>query len=325
MADKNDKNDRKMLEEWEEEVLFGHRWGSHGVDVANKELARLKKLWEKAQQLDDNCKRIIYQIRALEICNWNLEDSILALCSAVGAKELAKLAIGHFDSITPERWKNVWAYYLTLKNYLGREIELSGHDVILKFCDPDGAVQNHILDMLGEKSELKELYVERFSLCLGFWLGGYFSEGSVQMRSHSSAASAIEEEIRKKDPDGKILNVMEDEGNGRLQPCNHKAFRRYDMIISSIGALRWRAVMPLRGTDGFERAETLDRYLGPIEVWIEGGGVKKEEREGGLYDEIGSLLGERDDTKVFLASFLVSILRAQQLSAIKRAESRVKG
>ena len=40
----NDKNDRPVLEGWEEEVIIGHRWGSHGDDVANKELARLKKI-----------------------------------------------------------------------------------------------------------------------------------------------------------------------------------------------------------------------------------------------------------------------------------------
>jgi len=142
--------------------------------------------------------------------------------------------------------------------------------------------------------------------------------------AHSAAVSAVEEEITGHHPEGQILEAMKLDGDGRLQPCHHKAFRRYDIIISSIGAGRWRAAMPMRGTDGFQRAARLEEYLEPIQAWIGGRGTAGRRVQGRLADEIHMLLGEPDDAKLFLASLLVSILRAQQLSAMARAEKRAR-
>lgn len=73
---------------------------------------------------------------------------------------------------------------------------------------------------------------------------------------------------------------------------------------------------------GFERAATLEEFLLPIEAWIDPR-IKAEKSKGEkLFDKIHSLLGKPDNEKIFLASFLVSVLRVQQLAAQKRAESR---
>jgi len=75
-----------------------------------------------------------------------------------------------------------------------------------------------------------------------FWLSGYnTSEKHPQMIAHHAAVKAIEGKILKKDPESLIIRAMKSEGDGRLQPCNHKAFRRCDIIISSIGVDKWRA------------------------------------------------------------------------------------
>jgi hypothetical protein len=305
---------------WEREVLARHRWGRHG-DAAGEELGRLRELRGAAGPLDGKRQTLIEQIVALEICNWNLEGSLLALCGAIGAGGPAKLPIGHLASVTDERWKKVWAYYLTLRNWLPSGGG-SGYGALLRTCDPDGAVQKHILGMLGERDELKELYVERLCLCLEFWLGGFFPAGSAQMKALEAAVATVEGEIGKRDADGKILDAFALGGDGRLQPCHHKMFRRYDIIISSVGAGKWRAVMPRRGTDGLERAALLDKYLEPIETWVAGGA--EEASEGDPAGRISDLLGEKDDVKIFLASLLASLLRAQQLYAKELAASRVK-
>jgi hypothetical protein len=320
MAELNSNKDSEVLEEWEQELLARHRWGQHG-NRASEEYARLKKFWKAAQPLSQKCKAVIEQIVALEIYNWNLEESILELCSAIGTKKPTKLCIGHLASISEERWNRVWAYYLTLRNWLPSEGR-SGYASLLKKCDPNGTIQNHIVGMLGSRDELKELYVERLCLCLEYWLGGLLPTESAQLKAHSAAVLSVENEIRRLIPVSKILNAVELEGDGRLQPCNHKAFRRYDIIISSIGADKWRAVMPMRGTDGFERAATLERFFLPIEVWIDSRSKKGESKDDELFDRIHSLLGKPDNARLFLASLLISLLRAQQLAAQKRAESR---
>lgn len=307
-------------EPWEEEIFYGHRWGAHG-EKASEEHARLKKLWEAAQPFPPNYRNALDGIIALEICNWNLEGSILELCSAIGEKQAIGIPIGHMASITDDRWRQVWAYYLTLRNWLPR-LGAHGHEALLRQCDPDGAIQKHIVAMLGERTDLKELYVERVCHLLEFWIGGYYPDGSAQRVAHDVAVSALDEQIRKRDPEGQILNAMNGEGDGRLQPCSHKAFRRYDIILSSIGAGKWRDAIPTRGTDGFDRAATLEEYLSPIEEWI--GGQASAGGVGGLAEDIQSRLGEKDAAKVFLACLLVSLLRSEGLAARQLAESRSK-
>jgi hypothetical protein len=305
---------------WESEVVARHRWGRHG-DVAKGELARLRKLREAAGPLGRRGEAVIEQIVALEICNWNVEASVLALCDAIRAKEPAELPIGHLASVTDERWKKVWAYYLALRDWLPSGTG-GGYRLLLQACDPDGAVDGHVRGMLGDRGGLKELYVERLCLNLAFWLGGFFPEGSAPAEAYRAAATALEDKIKEREPEAKFLDVFDVEGAGGWGPCHHKAFRRYDIIISSIGAGAWRGVMPRRGTDGFERAALLEGYLAPIESWV--GGAAEEEAAGDVAEKIYESLGERDNVKIFLASLLASLLRAQQLYARELAERRMK-
>ncbi len=313
-------------ERWEEEVQAVHRWGrfSFWFKVADergeKECQRLRELWEKAKPMNDSCKIIMDQIQALEICNWHLEKSILALCQAIGKKTPVNTGIGHMASMTEARWREVWAYYLALRDWLPEDIP-NGHKVLLGSCDPDKKFQNHIQKMLGERDLLKELYVERFCLALERWIKGIYAQDSVQMMTHRAAVEAADRAINRHDPERKSVpeSALTDDGDGRLIPCNHKAFRRYDLIISSIGAGKWRARMTRRGTDGLERAVILENYLAPIESWICGKAVSQQNASA---REIYSLLGKPDNIKLFLASLFLSLLRAQQLAAQQLAEQR---
>ncbi len=289
------------------------------------EHARLRELWEKAQPLSQSHEGVLRAIIALEICNWNLEESILSLCKAIGGKAAPELRIGHGASITEDRWRKVWAYYLTLQTWLPSGTRVTGYHAPLKICDPDGEVQNHVLGMLGESTELKRLYVERFCMNLENWLGGFYPEGSPQLKAYEAAVTKLDDEISKLDPEPEILEWMKLDGEkGWIEICHHKVFRRFDINISSIGAGKWRGAMPRRGIDGLERAETLEKYLFPIEAWTEGLDASDSAPDLPLYRRIHDFLGEQDDAKLFLASLLVSLLRAQQLAARKRAENRKK-
>lgn len=286
---------------------------------------RLRELWEKAQPLGQSCEEILRAIIALEICNWNLEEGILSLCKAIGGEESPELRIGHGASIPGDRWRKVWAYYLTLRKWLPSSGRSAGYDTLLEVCDPDGAIQDHVLGMLGESTEIKRLYVERFCLNLEYWLGGFFPEGSPQLKAYDAAVKKLEDEISKLDPDLEMLEWMRLDGKrGWIEVCHHKAFRRLDIHLSSIGAGKWREAMPRRGTDGLERGEMLEKYLFPIKAWTGDSKVSGNLPDQTLFNRIHGLLGERDDKKLFLASLLVSLLRAQQLAARKRAEIRKK-
>jgi hypothetical protein len=130
---------QEKLEKWEQEILARHRWGRH-EDKARQEQERLKKLYQKAAPLDGVCQAILEQIMALEICNWRLEESVLALCVAIGAKKPAHMKIGHMASMTKERWRKIWAYYLTCLHWLSDQ-KHGGYEVVLATCDLNGTIQ----------------------------------------------------------------------------------------------------------------------------------------------------------------------------------------
>jgi hypothetical protein len=80
----------------------------------------------------------------------------------------------------------------------------------------------------------------------------------------------------------------------------------------------------LRGIDGFARADLVEDYLFPLQSWVEGKRKSPEGKVNKLFNQIHDLLGVHDDTKIFLASILVSLLRAQQLRARRIADSNLK-
>jgi hypothetical protein len=215
---------------------------------------------------------------------------------------------------------------LSLKQWLSPHKGINvGFGTLLRICDPSGEVQNHVYTLLGDKDELKELYVQR--LCLAFnFITSFFSVDSAQGKSYQAAVAAIEEEIRKHEYDENILKSLElDNVDGRLQPCNHKVLRRFDIIISSIGKEKWRASIPLRGTDGFTRADMVEEYLLPIQFWIDEKKKPDNYENSEIFDKIHKLLGEPDNIKIFLASLLVSLLRSQQIRARRIAETHLRG
>nr|MDO8135732.1 hypothetical protein [Candidatus Njordarchaeum guaymaensis] len=155
---------------------------------------------------------------------------------------------------------------------------------------------------------------------LEFWLGGF-----PQMKAYEAAVQRLENEISKLDSNSELLEWMRLDGRrGWIEICHHKAFRRFDIHISSIGSEKWRKDMPPKGVDGLERAETVEKYLFAIEAWINGIDASQNAPDKAVFQNIHELLGEKDHTKLFLASLLVSLLRPQQLAARQRAKRRVR-
>lgn len=316
----------KKQEVWEEEILANHRWGrlpswfNTHKSAAKKEHVRLKKLWKRAQPLDVQSHQIIEQIIGLEICNWRLEESIITLCKAIGSNKPTKVGIGHMASITTKRWMRIWSYYLACRKWVSGDIR-TGYTSLLKLCDPDKKTENHIFEMLDRKTVLKKLYVRRFLLCLEYWLDGCV-EGTSPKRT--TEEKEVEKEIKRRTKNEEILKAFHLEGVGKLEFCHHKLFRRYDIILSSIGSLKWRAKLGRRKIDGFVRADTMEKYIAPIESWIGSRGKMKKNERSSVKKKIFSLLGKPDSVKLFLSSLLVSLLRSQQIAALKLADERTK-
>ena len=96
------------------------------------------------------------------------------------------------------------------------------------------------------------------------------------MKAHANAVTIIEQEITQHEAESQILKSMQEYSEGEfvayinLELCHHKFFRRLDIIISSIGTGKWREGMPIRGTDGFCRADLTDSYVEAMRAWTQG-------------------------------------------------------
>jgi len=315
----------KTLHAWEEEVLFPHRWGRHGNDGAIDELTHLRGLHELISASDVPPEELLNQIISLEICNWRLEESITELCHGIGKNTPSPTGIGHMGSMTPDRWMRAWAYYLAVRRWLslgslvGANPGRQGFDMPLSLCDPDGSTTRHVESMLGAHTEIKDLYAERFCLCMELWVRGFPGADSPQMVSHQPGVEAIEARIRALNPDANaILRAMDEEG-GRLEICHHKLFRRYDIILSSIGTGSWRGGIPEIGTTGFERASAVELALRPVISWIAGKAPANDDDK-----LIHEALGGRTPGRIFTASLMVSLLQSGAESARNRAQSRLQ-
>ncbi len=311
-------------ERWKSEVRAGHRWGREWSEFFTRGLPRefdeLEKLWQAAAPLGESDVAIMDQVIALEICHWNLNDGIVALTEAIGTHQPASAGIGH-GALSSERWTEIWAYYLGLQHYLWAKPEQDSFSPVLDKIDQDGTVRNKVSVYLGERNEVKELLVQRLLYSLN-WITSRFSWNSTWHKAQDAGIKVLEDRIQELGGDMEILKRLKwHEVDGRLQPCSHKLFRRLDIIISSIGAGKWRGSIPFRGTDGLELAQTLDTYLEPVSAWIQDGEtVHYQKTEPGSI--VLSNLGKPDPAKRFLAKLLLSLLTSQWIAAKLKGEKR---
>ncbi len=303
---------------WERELLGHHRWGDYH-EQRDREHERLKALWSQIQPASSAVKQIVQAVTALEICNWRLFESIRELCGCIGEGRLPSFAIGHHQSVDIQRWHRYWGYFFALRVW-ALEDHPCGVPSMQSICDPHGCIEHHIFELLGERTELKALYVERLARAVLFWLTGHSEPDTPPGIAHAAGVAALEELIARHDPEARVVPrewLFVDEAG--LHPCHHKLFRHLDIIISSIGAEQWRATMPERGTDGAERADDLAPWLSALAGWVEGREPGNGETESEEWELVHGALGQPDDEKLFMVALLESLLRSQQIAARERA------
>jgi hypothetical protein len=249
---------------------------------------------------------------------------MLELTAAIGTHTPATSGIGHRGPMTPQRWTQLWAYYPSPQDYLfplGRGPAGDSCLPLLDLVDPDRSVRAKVRGYRDELSGLTELLAQRPLYALDWILSGYGWD-PTRHEAANAAIGVIEDRLRTLGADAAILDHLGGAAvDGRLQPCSHKLFRRLDIILSSIGANRWRAGIPSRGTDGLALARELDTYLDPVLAWARRAeaGVRQH-RELHPGSVILRNLGEGDPAKRFLARLLHSLLLCQQTAVADRGQ-----
>jgi len=288
-------------------------WFYSDEEIKTKETQKLYKLWNKSQPMTDEELYAVRQITWLSRCNWNLEPSIKSLIEAIGKGENSNIRIGHNYSITKERWKRAWAYYLSLKKWLPIQGRYTGLTVLLEFCDPNKGIQSHIVELLGKKTKLKELYVELLCYFLEFQLMGRHPDDSTKILAINAAIEFLNNEVKKYDYDEMILAAVqinpEVQSEGKLrwyEICHHKFFRRCDIILSSIGENEWRGTFKEKSSDREELKAFLLGYSLTLEAWISNQDINDE-----FTINIHELLGKQTTKKLFQVSLLNAFLKGQ--------------
>lgn len=288
-------------------------WFYSDEEIKTKETLKLNKLWKKAQPMTGEELYAVCQITWLSRCNWNLEPIMKSLIEAIGKGERSSIRIGHNYSITKDRWKKVWAYYLSLKKWLPIQGRYTGLTVLLEFCDPNKEIQSHIVELLGKKTKLKELYVELFCYFLEFQLMTRHSDNSTKLLATNAAVEFLNNEVKKYDYDEMILAAVqinpEAQSEGKLrwyEICHHKFFRRCDIILSSIGENKWRGTFKEKSSDREELRELLLKYSLTLEAWISNQDINEE-----FTKNNHELLGKQTSKKLFQVSLLNAFLKGQ--------------
>ena len=305
----NNDNIKKAESEWKGAV----DWFYTDEKIKTKERQKLDELWKKAQPMTSEELYVVYQITWLSRCNWNLEPIIKSLIEAIGKGEKSNLRIGHNYSITKDRWKKVWAYYLSLKKWLPIQGRYTGLTVLLEFCDPNKGIQSHIIELLGKKTKLKILYIELFCYFLEYQLMGRHPDDSAKILATNATVEFLNNEVKKYDYDEMILTAVQinpealSEGKLRwYEICHHKFFRRCDIILSSIGENKWRGAFKEKGSHREELKELLLNYSLTIETWLSNQDVDDE-----FTIRNYKLLGKQTSKKLFQVSLLNAFLKGQ--------------
>ena len=251
-------------------------WIFPDEDEKEEKKQRLLGLWNISQPLTDDELSLIRQIIDISHCNWNLKSILDSLIESIRKSTHSQLRIGHQYSITDERWKKGWAYYFALKKWLPR-IGWTGISTMQTFCDPESVIDKHVQDLLGERTTLKELYVELFCHFFELQLLGLYPEDSITKDAVKTAKNLIIGEIKQLDYDETLLaainltylNEDQDDRVAWFEVCHHKFFRRVDIILSSIGVNQWRGKMTVKGTDREELLVMIMKYNNILDTWLE--------------------------------------------------------
>ncbi len=303
----------ELLAYWETELLSAHRWGrGEVIDIDN---SVIYDAWNKIPKVTDDLENLVYQIISLEICNWRLLEFIPRLENAIENMKALPYDIGHGTSLTDDRKKKVWLYWLSLKDWISRFniLQWVGSRVcfepIIKMLDPEMVTYKKIHDWLGEGNKNKEELVEILCIKILEKLSGDYMEESFWENlvfSDSPEKQELKRMWRRNDPEFETA-IMK----GGLEFCHHKFFRRLDIIISSIGVEKWRGVIPLEGDHGLTLNEEIDKALEPTITKI-------NEKLDGHFNPFSD--GEYASEKLFLRLLLVSLIESQQ----ERAEGIVE-
>jgi hypothetical protein len=289
---------------------------------ADEDIAEINELERSLGSLSP--EQMDMRVMADFCCIWRYDypRRVHELCAAIGGSP--HTAFGLHYQISAARRQELVDYAQALKQWLGAEQSSS-----LKGRSPEQEqTSQKVHGFLGDRDPLKDLLVERTYLGLSsralncsYW--GYNARRSVSLAPYTAQElepdwhkrmAALERAIQKEM--GHCARDFLCDVGGTAEPaCHFKFVRRVDILVSSIGCLRWRGNLPPKDKTISGRRSITSQYLAILEqYWRDndtGTNAIEEENEQKVRDELFTLLGDRTAFKRWLVASLWKNIKNQ--------------
>lgn len=278
----------------------------YGDDQVLKEIRRRERALGHLSQ-----EQIKLRIAVDFCCIWRYDypQRVHDICSLIGGKPSRGLRL-HYQ-ICSDRRSLLIAYGEALTGWL-KDKSITDYNEEIK------SVAAKVYEYLGSRDPLKDMLVERTYLGISrralncsFWGYDSFSDKTPLMPFHAGRVGP-ETSARMKELEQKIVKEMGDlagdflcDVGGSAEPaCHFKFIRRIDILISSIGCLRWRGNFPPKDKMVSGRRRITQLYLDVLESYWNG--IERPLGADGdrIRNEIFERLGKPDDVKRWLAACL---------------------
>lgn len=284
---------------------------------------------EEINELENRLGKLLPEQRDLRVmadfcCIWRYDFPVRIheMCAAIGGN--AHTAFGLHYQICPRRRHELISYANALLIWLGNQELPPDHD--------DSSLRDDVVEkvfrLLGTPNSLKKLLVERTYFGLSsrvlncsYW--GYNTREDVSLLPYTAQELSGDWRNRMIELEGAITRELGrqahdflcDVGGSAEPACHFKFMRRIDILVSSIGCLRWRGNLPPKDENIRGRRAITKAYLDVLELYWRGKTVSPADADIGktasLKNELFQLLGEQTLMKRWLVASLWKNIKNQ--------------
>jgi hypothetical protein len=300
-----------------DENIRGYSWGD------TQELSEINDMQLKVGSLSHEVRSLRTIVDFCCIWRYDYPQRVHDICNAIGGKG-STLARCHYQVGTEKRDELI-AYAQALKKWF--EGNSGKEDIVLEDKEMVKDVEGRVFSMLGEREGIKELLVERTFLGLAsrnIDCSFFGSRGDGQPEQvFPSNAYPLENDWRSRmrSLEREILNEMGGEAydffcepGGAEPACHFKFIRRLEILIGSIGCLKWRGSLPPKDSKVSGRRKVTQDYLSILHAYWSNAalrGFDKDETLQSLQQILFDALGEPEPHKRWLVASLWKNIKNQ--------------
>lgn len=312
-----------MDQEKTEASFLDENLRGYGYGNADQEVQAINRLELEIGSMTPETRDLRTMVDFCCIWRYDYPGRVHLICKAIGDGKAAASRC-HYQVGTEKR-DELSAYANALKKWLGKNGDQRG--TLIAESGLEGAIEERVHDMLGKRDTLKEMLVERTLLnlasrhidCSFFGSRGdgkpvrvFPSYAFPLAADWRSRMMMLEQEIQRKM--GSAAFDFLCEAGGAEPPCHFKFIRRLEILIGSIGCLKWRGYLPPKDSRVSGRREVTQHYLAVLHAYWADAPPHAAEPDHPSHDvknELFAALGKPNPSKKWLVASLWKNIKNQ--------------